>query len=118
MRTEGSRGTREDTMRKGWLQSKPSALAALAAGILLAALAGRAGATTITAMPVDFSVAEGTALNDAVATFTDDNAAATPADFTATIDWGAGSPTTAGRIVPHPAAPAPVAHAPHAAHGA
>src|SRR5258708_3313833 len=98
MRTERSRGTREDTMRKGWLLSKTSALAALAAGILLAALAGRAGATTITAMPVDFRVAEGTAFNDAVATFTDDNAAATPADFTATIDWGDGSPTTAGMI--------------------
>jgi hypothetical protein len=88
----------EDHMRKVWLQSKTSALAALAAGILLAALAGRAGATVITAMPVDFSVAEGTAFNDAVATFTDDNSAATPADFTATIDWGDGTATTAGMI--------------------
>ncbi|HVR09573.1 MAG TPA: hypothetical protein VMW75_16125 [Thermoanaerobaculia bacterium] len=85
-------------MRKGWLPSKSSALPLFAAGVLLAALAGQAGATTITPMPVDFSVAEGTAYNDAVATFTDDNPSATPADFTATIDWGDGSPTTTGMI--------------------
>ncbi|HYL05153.1 MAG TPA: hypothetical protein VE075_03885 [Thermoanaerobaculia bacterium] len=88
----------EDYMGKGWLPRTTSALPLLAAVFLLAALAGRAGATTITAMPVDFSVAEGTAFNDAVATFTDDNPAAMPSDFTATIDWGDATPTTAGTI--------------------
>ncbi len=71
----------------------------LASGILLLPAAGRAGATVITAFPVDFSVAERSAFNGAVATFGDDDPAATPADFTATIDWGDGSPTTAGTIV-------------------
>jgi hypothetical protein len=85
-------------MRKSWLLGKTTVLAALAAGVLLAATAGRANATVITASPVDFSVAEGTAYNAAVATFTDDNPAATPADFTATIDWGDGTATTAGMI--------------------
>jgi hypothetical protein len=87
-------------MRKGWLPSKTSLLAVVlplcgAIGLLSPA---SAGATTITAFPVDFSAAEGTAFNGAVATFEDDNAAATPADFTATIDWGDASPTTAGMI--------------------
>jgi hypothetical protein len=85
-------------MRKGWLLSKTSALTVFAVGVLFAALAGRAVATTITPMPVDFTVAEGTAYNDAVATFTDDNPAATPADFTATIDWGDGTPIAMGMI--------------------
>jgi len=70
----------------------------LAAGALLAATAGRAGATTITAFPVDFSATESTAFSGAVATFEDDNPAATPADFTATIDWGDGTGTTPGTI--------------------
>jgi hypothetical protein len=68
----------------------------LAAGVLLTA--GRAGATVITAFPVDFAVNEQSAFNDVVATFEDDNPDATPADFTATIDWGDGSPATAGTI--------------------
>ncbi len=65
---------------------------------LLLAWAGRAGATVITAFPVNFAVAEQSVFHDAVATFEDDNPAASPADFTATIDWGDGSPTTAGSI--------------------
>jgi hypothetical protein len=85
-------------MRKSWLLGKTCTFAALATGVLLAVAAGRAGATVITASPVDFSVAEGMSYNAAVATFTDDNAAATPADFTATIDWGDGTGTTAGMI--------------------
>ncbi len=60
--------------------------------------AAPAGATVITPSPVPFTVAEGTLFNGGVATFTDDNPGATPADFTATIDWGDGSPTTAGTI--------------------
>jgi hypothetical protein len=70
----------------------------LAAGVLFLTAAGRAGATVITAFPVDFSVAEQSTFDGAVATFEDDNPAATPADFTATIDWGDGSSPTAGTI--------------------
>lgn len=72
------------------------AVAVLTSAILFAA--GRAAATVITASPVDFSVPEQSAFDGAVATFTDDNPAAAPGDFTATIDWGDGSPTTAGTI--------------------
>ena len=87
-------------MRKGWLPSRTSVLAVVLplCGVIGLFSPAGAGATTITAFPVDFSVAEGAAFNGAVATFEDDNAAATPADFTATIDWGDASPTTAGMI--------------------
>ena len=72
--------------------------AALAAGLLLLAFAGRAGATVITPAPVDFTVAEATLFDGAVATFTDDDPLANPGSFSATIDWGDGSPATAGTI--------------------
>jgi hypothetical protein len=72
------------------------AIPMFAAGVFLAA--GRAGASVITAFPVDFTVNEQAVFNDAVATFEDDDPAATPADFTATIDWGDGSSPTAGTI--------------------
>jgi hypothetical protein len=85
-------------MRTSWLLGKASALAALVAGSLFAAMAAPAGATVITAFPVDFSAAEGSLFNGAVATFTDDNPAAVPADFTATIDWGDGTATSPGMI--------------------
>jgi hypothetical protein len=80
------------------------AVCVLVAGVVLAAVGGRADATTITASPVDFSAAEQSAFSGAVATFTDDNSAATPADFTATIDWGDGSSATAGTIASSSAA--------------
>ena len=70
----------------------------LVAGLFLVLVAGRAGATVITAVPVDFSTGEQSVFNDAVATFTDDNPNAGPADFTATIDWGDGTGTTPGTI--------------------
>ena len=70
----------------------------LLAGLTLIVLAAPASATVITPQPVDFTVGEQTAFDDAVATFDDDNAAATPADFTATIDWGDGSSVTTGTI--------------------
>jgi hypothetical protein len=82
-------------MRNVWLLSKTGALAAV---VLVAVMAAPAGATVITASPVDFSINEGALFDGAVATFTDDNAAALPSDFTATIDWGDGSGTTAGTI--------------------
>ncbi len=41
----------------------------------------------------------GTAFSATVASFTDSNPQLTAADFTATINWGDGSPTTAGLVV-------------------
>ncbi|HSU82238.1 MAG TPA: hypothetical protein VLR69_07435, partial [Thermoanaerobaculia bacterium] len=70
----------------------------LAAGILLALAAGPAGATVITASPVDFSASEQSLFSGTVATFTDDNPAAAPSDFVAVIDWGDGSSTSFGTI--------------------
>jgi hypothetical protein len=93
-------------MRKGWLLSKTSALAVVLplCGLIGLFSPAGAGATIITPSPVDFSAAEGTAFNGAVATFTDDNPAATTADFTATIDWGDGTATTMGTIASSSAA--------------
>jgi len=85
-------------MRKCWLKGKTDALAAFAAAVLVAATAAPAAATVIMASPVDFSAAEGAAFNGAVATFEDDNPAATATDFTATIDWGDGTTPTMGMI--------------------
>jgi hypothetical protein len=73
------------------------AVPVLVAGVLLAAAAGRAGATIITAFPVDFSAVEQSAFSGAVATF-DDDSATSPTDFTASIDWGDGTSTTPGTI--------------------
>jgi len=87
-------------MRKGWLLSKTSALAVALplCGVVGLLSPAAAGATTITAFPVDFAIGEGAAFNGAVATFEDDNTSAMPSDFTATIDWGDATPTTAGMI--------------------
>jgi hypothetical protein len=70
----------------------------LAAGILLALAAAPAGATVITASPVNFSAPEQSLFSGTVATFTDDNPSAAPSDFVAVIDWGDGSPTSFGTI--------------------
>jgi len=70
----------------------------LAAVMLLVLAAGPAGATVITASPVNFSAAEQSLFSGAVATFTDDNPAAAPSDFVAVIDWGDGSSTSIGTI--------------------
>ena len=70
----------------------------LAAGILLALAAAPAGATVITASPVNFSAPEQSLFSGTVATFTDDNPSAAPSDFVAIIDWGDGSPTSFGTI--------------------
>ena len=69
----------------------------LAAGALLALAARPAGATVITAAPVDFAAGEQSAFSGAVATFTDDDPAATADSFVAVIDWGDGS-TSIGTI--------------------
>jgi PKD repeat protein len=72
---------------------------ALLATALLSVSARRAGATLISANGVPpFAVAEQSSFSGDVATFTDDNPAATPTDFTAIVDWGDGSPSTAGTI--------------------
>lgn len=71
---------------------------------LLVAAPKQVFATVITAFPVDFSAAEASQFNGAVATFTDDNPSATPADFNASIDWGDGSTPTAGSIASSSAA--------------
>lgn len=60
-------------------------------------------ATTITATPQNFSLAEGatfdSVIDGPVAIFSDDNPAAAASDFNATIDWGDGSPLATGTIV-------------------
>ncbi|HEY0553072.1 MAG TPA: hypothetical protein VGG20_02335, partial [Thermoanaerobaculia bacterium] len=65
-------------------------LCGLAAGALLAAAARPAGATVITASPVNFAATEQTPFSGTVATFTDDDPNATPGSFVAVIDWGDG----------------------------
>ena len=65
----------------------------------LLAISTPASATVITANG-GFSISSviSVPFSATVATFTDDNAAATPGDFTATIDWGDGTPLTFGTI--------------------
>jgi hypothetical protein len=84
-----------------WAKMREMAIPVLAAGMLLlaiVALPGSAGATVISASPIDFAAPEQSVFNGAVATFTDDNPSAGPADFTTTIDWGDGTPTTVGTL--------------------
>jgi len=72
--------------------------------LLLSVVPGTAVATVITAFPQSFTATEGTTFDSVasgapVAIFADDNPAATALDFNATIDWGDGTPPTAGTIV-------------------
>ncbi len=64
----------------------------------LCAAAGRLGATVITAGLWISRSKSRLCSTAAWRFFTDDNPAASPSDFTATIDWGDGSPQTAGSI--------------------
>lgn len=57
----------------------------------------------ITATGTTFNATEGAASTGAVATFTDPDSTATAAEYSATIDWGDGSPTTPGVITGTPA---------------
>jgi len=82
---------------RSWAGRAIGSVLLLAAG-LAAVSASPLAATVITAFPVDFAAPEQSLFSGAVATFEDDNPAAGPADFTATIDWGDGSPTSAGTI--------------------
>jgi PKD repeat protein len=75
-----------------------SQVLAFAAFLFLLAVALPAAAGVITATPTDFTVAEGTAYNDMVAMFTDSDDSTNAGSFTATIDWGDGTPVTPGTI--------------------
>src|ERR1051326_6100512 len=75
------------------------ALLVVLGAIATLALAAPAAATVITAFPVDFSVAEHTVFNGAVATFEDDNPAAVPSDFTAPVDGGDGTPVDSNTTI-------------------
>jgi predicted pyridoxine 5'-phosphate oxidase superfamily flavin-nucleotide-binding protein len=57
-----------------------------------------AGATVITASPVNFSAVEQSPFSGTVATFTDSDPSATPDQFVAIIDWGDGTKTSIGTI--------------------
>jgi len=57
-----------------------------------------AGDQPITASGTTVSATEGASFSGEVATFTDPDAAATASEYSATIDWGDGSATTAGTI--------------------
>jgi PKD repeat protein len=57
-----------------------------------------AGDQPITASGTTFSATEGASFSGDVATFTDPDTAATASEYSATIDWGDGSATTAGTI--------------------
>ena len=48
---------------------------------------------------VNVSAVEGNPFIGVVANFTDDNVFSQPGDYTATIDWGDGSPTTTGTVL-------------------
>jgi hypothetical protein len=73
-------------------------LCGLAAGTFLAMAARPAGATTITASPVNFTAVEQSPFSGTVATFTDSDPSATPDQFVAVIDWGDGTKTSIGTI--------------------
>jgi hypothetical protein len=52
----------------------------------------------ISATPLSINGVEGAPFTAAMANFTDPDPASTPAEYTATIDWGDGTPTTAASI--------------------
>src|SRR5262249_41276138 len=71
----------------------------LSVGVLLVGVVRHASATVITVdLVFPFSVTEGSNFSDIIATFGDDNPAASPTDFNASIDWGDGTSLTAGAV--------------------
>src|SRR5436190_24400306 len=66
--------------------------------LLMIVAAGPAAAGVVVATPSDFTVAEATDYNDVVATFTDSDKSTNADSFTASIDWGDGTPVTPGPI--------------------
>ncbi|HVX60075.1 MAG TPA: carboxypeptidase regulatory-like domain-containing protein [Pirellulales bacterium] len=67
-----------------------------------AASAANAADAALGATAVTIHATEGAAFSGAVATFVDANPNGEVGDFTAVIDWGDGSPTTAGAIAANP----------------
>jgi hypothetical protein len=59
----------------------------------------------ITATGAPFGATEGVTFTGTVATFTDPDPASTAGEYSATIDWGDGTPTTAGTISGRPGGP-------------
>ncbi|HEY2159609.1 MAG TPA: hypothetical protein VGH33_28555, partial [Isosphaeraceae bacterium] len=57
------------------------------------------GDAPLTAQALTLNPIEGASFTGPVATFVDADPGTTPADFTATIDWGDGSPATTGSVV-------------------
>jgi hypothetical protein len=57
-----------------------------------------AGDAPITAQETTFGATEGVTFSGTVATFTDPDQASTPAEYSATIDWGDSTPSTPGTI--------------------
>jgi hypothetical protein len=55
-------------------------------------------APVLVGTPINFTAAQGVAFTGAVATFTSANPANTVVDFTATINWGDGTPPSTGSI--------------------
>jgi hypothetical protein len=70
--------------------------------LFLLTVAGRAGASFTGASGVNVSADVGTAFNGAVATYTDSNPAETAASYSATIDWGDGTPASADSAITGP----------------
>lgn len=63
-----------------------------------AASAARVVDAPLTATSITFTATEGITYTGTVATFSDANSGARTGDFTATIDWGDGTPATAGAV--------------------
>jgi hypothetical protein len=71
-------------------------------GVTVAASTTPPPVDVLTAVGATLFSTEGSRFSGTVAAFADTNTAATPATFTATINWGDGSPVTAGTIVSVP----------------
>ena len=80
----------------------------MAAGLVIVANSTITGLTPAGG-PITGAV-EGAPITATVAAFTDSDVTAIPADFTATIDWGDGSPQSAGTIISNPAFPVGTGH--------
>jgi hypothetical protein len=61
-------------------------------------LAAHVSDAALHAAAQSFSPTEGAAFSGTVATFTDDDPAGVPGDYTATINWGDGTPASAGTV--------------------
>ena len=71
---------------------------AMAMATAMAAAMATVAPVPITIQSQDFAVTGGRQFSGTVATFTDGDARVNPAFYTATINWGDGSPNTTGKI--------------------